>query len=390
MKITKIECIPLSMPFAKPVVMSGGVEACSDIIFLKVHTDEGITGIADSGGTSPWYQGESQDSMIHNICRVYGPRFLLGEDPFNIEKIMAGLDFAARGNNQSKAVVDYALHDIMGKALGVPVYKLLGGKTNEKIPLGFVMSSGTPEEVAAEGVRLVKAGFKCLKLKVGAAEGDGDVDIIAALREAVGPDVKLLIDANGGWHYIQALHILKKVEKYNLYEAEQPVPYWDIEGLARLRKRVNIPVFADEAVTEISDLLRVIKLEAADGFFMKMAKAGGILKAKRWAAIAKAAGLPLMVGCMIDSGLGTAAAAHFLAANEWTGKIEHGILGPLHLYDYTDTVSNPITSDLALNVPRYEDGCIYAPDGPGLGIDLNEEMVPKLKTQGKNTVVIEK
>ncbi len=388
MKITKIECIPLSMPFAKPVVMSGGVEACSDVILVKMHTDEGIVGIAETGGTSPWYQGESQDSITHNINRVFGPNILLGEDPFNIELIMARMDRAARANNQSKAVIDYALHDIVGKALGVPVYKLLGGLSNPKVPLGFVMSSGTPEEVSAEAKRLVKAGFKCLKLKVGAQSPEEDVELVGAVRKAVGPKIKLLVDANGGWHYNQALHMLKKLEQFDLFEAEQPVPWWDIEGLVRLRRRVDIPIFADESVTELNDLIKVIQRDAADGLFMKMVKAGGILKAQKWAAIAQAAGLPLMVGCMIDSGLGTAASVHFLAANEWMCRVEHGILGPLHLYDIYDTVNTPVTNDLAVNVPRYENGCIYPPDGPGLGIELNEDMIPKLMTPGKSPTVI--
>ena len=137
-------------------------------IVLKIHTDEGITGISETGDTSLWYMGESQDSIMYNIVNIFGPQILLGEDPFNIETIVAKMDKAANANNQSKAVVDYALHDLMGKALGVPVYKLLGGLSNQKIALAFVMSSGTPEAVAAEGKALVKAGFQGLKLKVGA------------------------------------------------------------------------------------------------------------------------------------------------------------------------------------------------------------------------------
>jgi len=387
MKITSIECIPVSLPFAKPIVMSGGVEACSDVVVVKMHTDDGIVGIAESGGTSPWYQGESQDSIMHNINNVFGPEILLGEDPFNIEKIVARMDKAARGNNQAKAVLDYALHDIMGKALGVPVYKLLGGLSNEKIPLGFVMSSGTAEEVSAEGVKLLKAGFHCLKLKVGAQSAEDDIETIGALREAVGPDTRILIDANGGWDYSQALHILRKLEEYDIFEAEQPVPWWDMDGLARLRSKVNIPIYADEAVTELNDLIKIVEKDAADGLFIKIAKAGGILKAQKWAAIARAADLPLMCGCMIDSGIGTAASAHFLAANEWMGKVEHGTIGPLHLYDIYDTVSTPIENDLAVNVPRFENGYLYPPEGPGLGVELNEAVIPGLITPGKSPTV---
>jgi L-alanine-DL-glutamate epimerase-like enolase superfamily enzyme len=198
MKITKVECIPVTLPFAKPMVMSGGPAKQSDAVVLKIHTDEGITGLSETGDTSLWYMGESQDSIMYNLVNIFAPQMLIGEDPFNIETIVAKMDKATRGNSQSKAVVDYALHDLMGKALGVPVYKLIGGLSNPKIALAFVMSSGTAEQVGAEGKALVKAGFRGLKLKVGAQDLDEDIEMVAALRAAVGNKVKVMIDANGG------------------------------------------------------------------------------------------------------------------------------------------------------------------------------------------------
>jgi L-alanine-DL-glutamate epimerase-like enolase superfamily enzyme len=388
MKITKIECIPVSLHFAKPMKMGGGTADCADAVVVKIHTDEGITGICETGDTSPWYMGESQDSIMHNINKVYGPNVLLGEDPFNIEKIVAGMDRAAKVNNQSKAVIDYALHDIMGKALGVPVYKLLGGLSNEKIKLAFVMSSGTPEEVGEEGRQLVKAGFKAMKLKVGAKTIEEDLEMLGALRKAVGSDVKIMTDTNGGWHYFQALRFLKKAVQYDLFLAEQPVPWWDIEGLARLRRKVDVPVFADESAAELNDLHKLIHLDAVDGFFLKVPKAGGIHKSQKWVAIAQAADLIVMTGCMIDSGLGAAANAHFLAATEWIGRIEQEAIGPLNLYNIHDTVSKPIKNDLAVNVLRYENGYLYPPDGPGLGVELNEDTVKQFATPGKEPTVI--
>ena len=264
MQITKVECIPVSIPFAKPMVMSGGAATQADAVVVKIHTDEGVTGVAETGDTSLWYMGESQDSILHNLARVFAPHMLLGADPFDLEKIVARMDKAARANNQSKAVVDYALHDLMGKALGVPVYKLLGGLSNPRIRLAFVMSSGTAEEVGAEGKALVKAGFGALKLKVGAQSPEQDVEMIAALREAVGGQVRLIIDANGGWMYHEALYVLRKAAQYDLLLAEQPVPWWDIDGLARLRRKVDVPIFADESAAELAHVLQIIEREAAD------------------------------------------------------------------------------------------------------------------------------
>ena len=390
MRITKVECIPVSIPFVKPIIMSGGPVTQADSVVLKIHTDEGVTGVAETGDTSLWYMGESQDSIMYNLSRVFAPHMLIGEDPFNIETIVAKMDKATRSNSQSKAVVDYALHDLMGKALGVPVYKLLGGLSNPKIALAFVMSSGTAEAVGAEGKALVDAGFRGLKLKVGARTPDEDIEMIGALRAAVGSGVKVMIDANGGWMYHQALYVLQRITKYDVFLAEQPVPWWDIDGLARLRRKVDVPIFADESAAELGHLQQIIGKDAADGFFLKVPKAGGILKSRRWVAVAQAANLPVMCGCMVNSGLGSAAEAAFLGATAWMGRIEQEAIGPLNLYNIYDTVSGPIKDDLAKKPPRYENGFLYPPDGPGLGVELDEESVKKLATLDRKRIVVGK
>jgi L-alanine-DL-glutamate epimerase-like enolase superfamily enzyme len=388
-KITKIECIPVTLKLKKPVLMSGGALTGSICILLKIHTDEGITGIADSGGTSEWYSGETQESIMALMKNYYGPKALLGEDPFNIEKIMAKLDKIAKNNNQSKAVVDYALHDIMGKKLGVPVYKLLGGKSIEKIRMGYVMSTGTPTETRAEAIRLHKAGFKVVKIKVGFHPDEEDIDNVRIIHEAVGATADIMIDANGGWNYFQALRNLKAMEPYNVTLAEQPVPWWDVDGLARLRRKVNIPIFADESATELKQLMEIVQKDAADGLFIKVAKAGGLLKAKKWTSIARAANLAVMCGCMVGSGFEAAAQAHFLIADEWMSRLEQENIGPLHLYDLTDTVSVDIKNDLAKKLPRYENGFMWAPEGPGLGMELNEDIVPSLISPGLKPITIQ-
>jgi L-alanine-DL-glutamate epimerase-like enolase superfamily enzyme len=387
MKITSVECIPLSLPFVKPIVMSHGAAVSSQTILLKLHTDEGITGYAECGDTSMWYMGESQDCLYYNVTKVFAP-ILLGEDPFNIELIVTKMDKAVKINNQSKALVDYALHDLMGKALGVPVYKLLGGLSNPKIKLAYVMSSGTPEGVAAQAKKLVNAGYGGLKLKVGANVVEEDVEMVAEVRKAVGNSIKIMTDTNGGWSYLQALKFLQQAAKYDLYLSEQPVPWWDIDGLARLRRKVDVPIFADESAAELNDLIKLYERDAVDGFFLKVPKAGGIHKSCKWVAIAQAMDLNVMCGCMINTGLGAAVEAHFLAAIEWMGKIEQESIGPLNQYDLIETNGKPIPDDLGLSCPRYEKGYLYPPDGPGLGIELNEETVRKFPTPGKEPVVL--
>jgi len=390
LRISKIECIPVTLTFKEPFPMGGGVEKGSAGVVVKMHTDEGITGIADTGGTSAWYRGETQDSIMAMINDVFAPSILLGEDPFNIEKIVAAMDYAARDNNQAKAVIDYALHDIVGKALGVPVYKLLGGLTTEKIPLGLVMPAGTTEKVVDVGKKAVLAGFRALKLKVGHGTEEDDIKNVRALREEVGDDIQIFIDANGSWHYYQALMVMKKMEKYNLAMVEQPVPWWDIDGMARLRNKIGTPVFADESATELKHLLEIIQKNAADGFFIKIPKAGGLLKAQKWTSVAKAAGLPVVCGCMMGSGIEAATYTHLLVSDEWMSKIVHENLGPLHVHDIYDTVSQPVKDDLAVDVPRYENGFLYPTHGPGIGVELNENAVSRFATPGKNPTVISK
>jgi L-alanine-DL-glutamate epimerase-like enolase superfamily enzyme len=390
MKITKIECFPTSSPIFKPQVMSGIVIANIKSVVVKMHTDEGIIGIAESGDASEWYLGESQDSIIHLINDIFGPQILLGEDPFNIEKIVARMDYRVRQNNQAKAVIDFVLHDIMGKALNVPLYKLLGGLSNEKIQLGFVIGAGNPEELVEEAEKALKIGFLSVKVKVGALPPEKDIANIKALREALGDEVKIMIDANAGWHYYQALEILKKMEKYDLAYCEQPVPWWDVNGLARLRKQVRIPIFADESAAELKQVLECIEKEAVDGFLIKIPKAGGLLKAQKWVTLAKVAGLPVLCGCLKGSGIESATQAHFIAATEWMGKHEHENAGVLENHGIFETVGVNITDDLAKQLPRYEKGYMYAPDGPGIGVELNEEFMMKNITPGRNATSITK
>jgi len=292
-------------------------------------------------------------------------------------------------NNAAVTVIDYALHDIVGKKLGVPVYQLLGGLSNPKIPLGMVVGFGTPEEVAEKSVKVVKAGFQSIKLKHGPTV-DHDVENIKAVREAVGDDMRIGLDINGGWDYFEALGALKRMEKYNLFMCEQPVPWWDIDGLARLRQQVGTPICADESATELNHLLQIIQKNAADVLFIKLAKVGGLVMAQKWVSIAQAANLPVMCGCLVGSGFEAAAQAHFIAAIDWMGRLEQENNGPLHLHDILDTVSTPINDDLAKTLPRYENGYLYPPDGPGLGMELNEEVLKELITPGKSPTVVEK
>ena len=382
MKITDIELVPVSTPLKKAFHMPGTKITHIHGVLLKIYTDQGVVGYGDGGDTSTWYRGETQDSIMAMIADHIAPAFLIGQDPLNIEKIVGQMDTFVRDNNQAKALVDFALHDLKGKVAGMPVYQLLGGKCTEGSAQGFVAGAGTPEEMARQARAALDAGFSLIKYKSG---GDAAQDVLnaRAIREETGDDVRLVLDVNGFWNYDQALHTIKKLDQFNLYCIEQPLPHHDIEGLARLRERVGTPVFADESAQELHHLKEIIDRRAADGLFIKMQKAGGLVKSQRWLTMARLAGLPVMSGCMIGSGLEASPSAHLMVANQWASQFTHENIGPLIINDQLENDRQRITEDIALNGPIFRDGVLYPNEGPGFGIELNEDFIQRNQTPGK-------
>ena len=372
-----------SVGVKKPVIMPNTRITSIDSVVLKLTADDGTVGVSDSGDTSSWYRGELQESIIAMISNVIAPRILLGEDPRNIEKIVAGMDLLVRDNNQAKATVDFALHDMKGKLLGVPVYELLGGRTQAAARQGWVLSAGKPEDVAAEAKRAKDIGFALFKMKIGYGTIQDDIDMVHAVRETVGPDAYLTIDANGFWSYEKALHIIRKIDSAGLDLIEQPLAHWDIEGMARLRAAVKTPIYADESAQELHNLKEIIDRRASDGLFIKLQKAGGLVKAQRWLTLARLAGLPVHCGCMIGSGLEHSPAAHLWVANEWATQGLNESIGPLMIHGTMESKNIAPGTDIALNIPRFEAGLCYPNEGPGLGIELNEAFLVSHKTADK-------
>lgn len=382
-KIIKVECLPVSTPLKKPVIMPNTRITSIDSVVLKLTADDGTVGFSDSGDTSSWYRGELQESIIAMICNVIAPRILLGEDPRSIEKIVAQMDLLVRDNNQAKATVDFALHDLKGKLLGVPVYELLGGRTQQAARQGWVLSAGKPDDVAAEAQRAKDTGFALFKMKIGYGSMADDITMVHAVRDTVGPDAMLSIDANGFWSYEKALHIIRKLDPCGLDLIEQPLPHWDIEGMARLRGQVKTPIYADESAQELHHIREIVDRRAADGLFLKLQKAGGLLKSQRWLTLARLAGLPVHCGCMIGSGLEHSPSAHLWASNEWATQGLNESIGPLMIHGTMESKNIEPGTDIALNIPRFEGGLAYPNEGLGLGIELNEAFLVSHRTEAK-------
>jgi L-alanine-DL-glutamate epimerase-like enolase superfamily enzyme len=189
---------------------------------------------------------------------------------------------------------------------------LMGGYRTEVLT-DLTLGIKSPKEMVRDAVKAVKKGFKALKVKVGVNPAE-DVERIRLIREAVGGDIQIRIDANQGWIPKQAIEVLSRVEKFNIKFAEQPVPAEDIKGLIKVKKNSPIPIMADESVHSPEDALRLIQAEAVDLINIKLMKSGGILKGRKIADIAEAAGVPCMIGCMGESAIGISAGAHLAAA----------------------------------------------------------------------------
>lgn len=235
---------------------------------------------------------------------------LLGEDPRRLGYLVDKMDRVLLGNAAAKAALDLALHDLVGQIYGEPVWRLLGGSLAEPVETDFTVGIDEPKKMGEEAKALVEAGFRAIKVKVG-EDPVQDVARVRAVREAIGEKVRMWIDANQGWTRAQAVWALSRMAEYGVEFVEQPVPAEDLEGLAWVRQRSPIPVMADESVHSPADALRAIRLGACDYVNIKLMKAGGLLRAKEIATICKHAGVPNMIGGMVESNLSATAAVHF-------------------------------------------------------------------------------
>ncbi len=384
MKITQIECLPLSVP--SPM---RGPNAVGNILLVKIHTDEGITGIADAGGVN-------QD--IVTLMIKGWERILIGANPLDRGLIMDKLSRSIRsvwGMSYPAAVatIDFALWDLCGKALNQPVYQLLGGKAVEKLIFNlFIHTENSPDgprKAAEEAEKAAAAGVKSIGLKStgfggGTRSLDRDVEIVTAVRKAVGKNVGISFDANAGYNYYDALRLAKAMDDLDLFKFEQLC--WDVNGLAQLRSKVKTPICAHESSVLIPDLMQVIEKQAADIVGTKLASSGGITDGLKWANVAKAAGLAMYCGAM-NGPWEAAAQAHWLVSDAEFGNQDHDVFFAVQMYNTFDTTKK-VECDLIKNPQVYKDGYFYAPEGPGIGLELNDAAVPKYISKGKSITTI--
>ena len=357
MHITKIVCIPADIPYRKTFRISGGgVDVCQNVL-VQVVTDDGQSGIGEAAPL-PAYSEETQGTVMHAIREFLGPA-LIGQDPRDLDRLDAMMESTIHGHAFAKGGISLALYDLAGKALGAPAYRLLGGKRNDRIQFQATVGIQSTAEMVADAQQLVAAGFYDIKIKVG-HDVKEDLARLRAIRQAVGPDVLMRVDANQGYRSGDALPVLRQMESIGLLWFEQPVPRGDLDGMARLARELETNILADESAYTPADVMALARHEAADVINIKISKYG-LGNARRMAAVAEAASLPCMVGCMMIMGVATAASIHFCAANDFPYASE--LDGALFLADDV-VVGNPYTE-----VPA-GDKVWPVPEGPGLGVTL--------------------
>ncbi len=366
MKIERVDAIAVSLPLAKPVHMTGGAVAVSQNVVLRIVTDAGLVGWGECA-SAPTFSGETQASLLRAIRGSLGPA-LLGEDPMRREALGAAMDARLADNHGAKAAVEIALFDLAGKILGAPVYDLLGGRCRASARVFWHLGNADPEADAREAAARAHDGFTCFKLKVGTTTVERDVAAALAVRRSLGPACELGADANQAWSVADAIRFARGAEAARLAFLEQPVAMGDLAGMAEVARACGAPLLADEGIFTAPDVLAHAREQAARIVSVKLLKAGGFTGALRAVHAAESVGLPLhLTGKVAESSIATAALLHLAVA---VRELQYGV-GITNHYLSEDLVAAPI---------RPVAGQAGPPDGPGLGVEVDEARLDRLRT----------
>lgn len=357
MKIVDVREYLVCIPLKEALVTAYGRREVAEFVLLEIETDEGIIGVGEAPSI-PIYDEGNPAGCVH-ILKYYLKPLLLGRDPTCIADIHRAMDKYIRGHRYAKAAVDIALYDIIGKYSRLPVSCLLGGK-GKRIPVIWLASAAQGPEAIEEASRRIKKGFRAIKVKVG-NDWQQEISFLRKLRREIGEDPELRLDANGAWHWKQALRYIHQMEDLNVSLLEQPVPAWDVDGLRKVVDKSPIPIVADECVLTVYDVYELAKGGVADYVNIKICRSGGIYPGLKMAAVAEAAGMTPLIGSMLEYGVGTMAGAHFATLFN-CDTLPAEVIGPLIAQD--DVVAPPI---------RYENGSLVLDRTPGLGIELDKQ-----------------
>lgn len=369
MRITQVETIPVRVPLRAGLTTktAHGEHADSDYVILRVHTDAGLVGLGEAT-VAPRWSGETSPACVH-VIRDYLAPVLVGQDPLNRNLLRARMDRQIKLNPFAKAGVEMALWDLAGKAHNVPVHALLGGKVRDEIPIKLVVGAFDIPQAEALAERFLNWGARSLKVKVG-LDHAGDLARVRAVRNLAGPDVTLGIDANCGWSLHDARRSLVEMRDCDLIFAEQPIAPGDVRAWAELKAAGLPPLMADESVFTLQDAWNLLAWRAVDVLSVYPGKHGGIAATVEIAHLAQAANIPCAIGSNLELGIGTAAMLHVAAALRVidSDAFPADIIGPLYHQ-----------SDLLRESLKLGPVTAKVPDGPGLGVELDENLLQRFR-----------
>ena len=369
-KIREVETTPLHLPFASPFQISSATRDFLEVLIVRIHTDQGVFGIGETQAWRRQGSAETLPNLMRSIQDQFAP-LLIGRSPFEVNAIMHDLNASLYNSLYAQAAIGDALYDLIGKLLNVPIHGLLGGRCRDRVRVGAVLSiKPTVEELLDSAQGFFDRGFRHLGLKIG-IDSTADLRNVAALRERFGDDIVLRVDANAGMNYDAARRLLKKMEPFDIDAAEQPIAIWDIDGLAELARTVDIPIMADESVSTDHSLLEVIRKRAASVVQTKTAKNGGIHYIRHLWVLAQAAGMRIYPGNHPSTSVATSSVAQMCAASP--NPVMEGV--------FAVGVSGALADDIVENPMRPIDGEISVPDGPGLGVTLDEDKVARYRVE---------
>jgi muconate cycloisomerase len=368
--IGKITSTIVDVPTVRKHKLSSLSVTAQSYVIVELRLGNGVIGIGEAatlGG--PRWSEECVEGIKATIDSYLAPA-LLGAAAERFEAARARMDEAAKRNNAAKGALESALFDAVGKTLGVPAVQLLGGVVRDSVPVLWTLASGDPVQEIEEAERKLAARLhNIFKVKIGAKTPEADMARMRQLASALEGRATLIVDANQAWDETTALRCLPILAEIGVTLVEQPLPAWNIPGMARLRARSAVPLMADECVFSSHDMLDVARAGAADVVSLKLVKHGGLLATRDVAAVARAAGIGLYGGCLLESSIGAAAHLHvFAGLRDLTWGCEH--FGPQIL-----------TGDLVTEPLRFEDFHIHLPIGPGLGVTLDPDQLRRYARQ---------
>jgi len=367
------------LPERRPHQMASIKQKQGDYVIVRIEA-EGAVGFGEATVLKEWggdfgrYYGEHPSTTVTLIDELLGPA-LVGEDALEIEVLLDKLDRTIRGYPYAKASLDIAVHDLVGKALGVPVYQLLGGRYRERIRIAHSLGFMDTELLLAEVADAIEEGVRTIKLKVG-ADVSRDTHIVREVRKLVGDDVEITVDANQGWPDARtAIRAVREMEESHVLFVEQPVE--GLRAMSEVARAVDTDVMADESAWSPQDVVDIADAGAANLISIYTTKPGGLRRAAKVAAVAEAFGFACNVNGSAETGVGNAANLHLAAAMK---PVSLACVLPVSApaeQQPTRTVGRFYMDDIVAEPFAWKDGAIVVPSGPGLGIEVDDEKVRK-------------